>query len=105
MLLTTTNVVEGHKIKEYKGLVSGEVILGTNIIRDFLASFQDLVGSRSGSYENVLVTSRENAIKEMAERAERMGANAVVGIDVDYETVGPNSMMMVSATGPAVVIE
>lgn len=105
MLLTTTNVIEGHKIKEYKGLVNGEVILGTSIIRDFIASFTDMVGGRSSSYENVLVTGRENALKEMSERAAQMGANAVIGIDIDYETIGECSMMMVSASGTAVVIE
>lgn len=104
MLLTTTPTIEGHKILSYKGIVNGEVIFGTNIVRDLLASIRDVVGGRSGSYETVLIEGRANALKEMEERAARMGANAVVGIDIDYETIG-ESMIMVSATGTAVTID
>ena len=105
MILTTTNTLEGHPIKEYKGVVTGEIIYGANIFRDFMASVRDIVGGRSKSYESVLQEAREDALKEMKERAERMGANAVIGIDLDYETLGgTNGMLMVSATGTAVVI-
>lgn len=105
MIVTTTNCIEGHNVKEYKGIVHGEVILGTNIVRDFFASINDLVGGRSASYESVLVEARDKAIEEMMARAATMGANAILGIDLDYETVGQNSMMMVSASGTAVVID
>ncbi len=105
MIVTTTTCVEGHNVKEYKGIVYGEVILGTNIVKDFFASINDLVGGRSASYESVLIEARDKAVDEMKARAANMGANAIIGIDLDYETVGPNSMMMVSASGTAVVID
>lgn len=106
MIVTTTNCVEGHNVKEYKGIVYGEVILGTNIVRDFFAGWTDMVGGRSNSYEDVLIQARDKAVQEMQERAQKMGANAIIGIDLDYETVGQqNAMMMVSASGTAVVID
>ena len=106
MLLTTTNSIEGHKISAYKGLVMGEAILGANIFKDLFAGVRDIVGGRSASYEKELQKAREIALNEMQEQAARIGATAVIGIDFDYETVGSNgSMLMVSATGTAVVID
>ncbi|HMB47121.1 MAG TPA: heavy metal-binding domain-containing protein [Afifellaceae bacterium] len=106
MLVTTTNNVDGHVIKEYRGLVMGEAIIGANIFRDMLASLRDIVGGRSGAYENALREAREAAIHEMEAEAVKFGADAVVGIDIDYETVGQNgSMLMVSASGTAVVLQ
>lgn len=105
MLLTTTPTVEGHIIQTYYGIVSGETIIGANIVKDFFASIHDIVGGRSGSYEQVLREAKEAALKEMEENAARMGANAVVGIDLDYETVGASgSMLMVTCSGTAVKI-
>ncbi|MFO1032711.1 MAG: heavy metal-binding domain-containing protein [Hyphomicrobiales bacterium] len=105
MLVTTTNTIEGYKIVEYKGLVAGEAILGANLFRDLFASIRDIVGGRSGSYEKVLNDARQTAVAEMTDKAARMGANAVVGVDLDYETVGTNgSMLMVTAAGTAVRI-
>ena len=105
MILTTTPHIEGHPIKEYKGIVAGEVISGANFLRDIKASFTDFFGGRSTTYENVLQRSLEEAKAEMTMRAEHMGANAIVGIDIDYETVGAeNAMLMVSVSGTAVVI-
>jgi uncharacterized protein YbjQ (UPF0145 family) len=106
MLCTTTATIEGKKIAEYKGLVTGEVILGANIFKDFLAGIRDIVGGRSGSYESTLREARQAAVNEMMTEAQRLGANAVVGIDIDYETIGKaGSMLMVSVSGTAVVIE
>jgi uncharacterized protein YbjQ (UPF0145 family) len=106
MLVTTTNVIEGRRIVEYKGLVAGEAILGANIFRDLFASIRDIVGGRSGSYEKVLNDARQTAIGEMTDKAAALGANAVIGVDLDYETVGSNgSMLMVTAAGTAVRIE
>ncbi len=103
MLLTTTNTLEGKEIIEYYGIVSGETIIGANIFRDFFAGIRDIVGGRAGSYETVLREAKEIALKEMSEQAYRMGANAVIGIDLDYETVGDtSSMLMVTAAGTAV---
>lgn len=103
MLLTTTPTVEGRTIQLYFGIVSGETIIGANIVKDFFASIHDIVGGRSSSYEEVLREAKDAALREMAENAERMGANAVVGIDLDYETVGSNgSMLMVTCSGTAV---
>lgn len=106
MILTTTPTIEGHTITEYKGVVAGETIIGANFIKDFFASIRDVVGGRSGSYEKVLMEARETSMKEMMERAALMGANAIVGIDVDYETIGQNgSMLMVATSGTAVVLD
>jgi len=106
MLVTTTHNVEGKRILEYKGLVAGEAILGANLFRDLFASIRDIVGGRAGSYEKVLNDARETAVSEMTDKAEELGANAVIGVDIDYETVGTNgSMLMVTAAGTAVRIE
>ena len=103
MILTTTPTVEGRTIKEYKGVVFGEVVAGVNFIKDFTASIRNIVGGRSGSYEDELIKARTQAMDEMADRAYALGADAVVGIDVDYEVLGPNSgMLMVTASGTAV---
>lgn len=105
MLLTTTPTVEGHPVQQYLGVVSSETIIGANVIRDFMASIRDFFGGRSGAYEQVLKEAKETALQELATRAQQMGANAVVGIDLDYETVGGNgSMLMVTASGTAVAI-
>lgn len=106
MLLSTTPSIDGHTIHEYKGVVTGEAILGANVFRDLFASIRDIVGGRSASYERVLKDARDMALTEIAEEARRLGANAVVGIDLDYETIGSGgSMLMVSASGTAVVVE
>ncbi len=106
MILTTTPTVEGRTIIEYKGVVFGEVISGVNFIKDFKASLRDIVGGRSGSYEQELINARAQALRELEERARQMNANAVVGIDIDYEVLGQNgSMLMVSASGTAVKLQ
>nr|WP_248484751.1 heavy metal-binding domain-containing protein [Tepidibacter aestuarii] len=106
MIVSTTNTVEGKKIKEYKGIVFGEVITGVNIVKDFMAGVRDIFGGRSQSYENELVKAREGALAEMKNRANQMGADAVVGVDVDYEVLGQaGSMMMVTVSGTAVTFE
>ncbi|WP_185781079.1 heavy metal-binding domain-containing protein [Croceivirga lutea] len=103
MLLTTTNQIEGYKVTEYIGVVTGETIIGANIIKDVFATIRDVVGGRSGSYEKVLREARENALQEMSSNAASKGANAVIGIDLDYETLGANGgMIMVTASGTAV---
>ena len=105
MILTTTPQIEGHPIRENKGLVTGETIIGANVIKDIKASIKDFFGGRSGSYERVLIEAKETSLKEMTARAQSMGANAIVGIDIDYETVGESgSMLMVATSGTAVVI-
>lgn len=105
MILSTTPTIEGRTIREYKGVVTGETIIGANFVKDFFASIRDVVGGRAGSYERVLSEARETSMREMEERAARLGANAVVGFDVDYETIGQgNSMMMVAVSGTAVVL-
>ena len=105
MILSTTPQIEGRTIREYKGVVSGETIIGANIVKDFFAGIRDIVGGRSASYEEVLREAKDTAMQEMVTRAQQMGANAIVGIDIDYETIGANgSMLMVAASGTAVVI-
>lgn len=105
MIVTTTNVIEGKNISSYKGIVFGESIIGANIFKDFLAGIRDIVGGRSGSYEGVMVEARENALREMEQRASAMGANAIIGVDLDYEVLGAqNGMMMVTCSGTAVVL-
>lgn len=103
MIVTTTPGVDGRQIAEYKGIVFGEVISGVNMFKDIAAGFRNLVGGRSKSYEDELLAAREEALAEMARRAQAIGANAVVGVDVDYETLGAdNGMLMVTASGTAV---
>lgn len=105
MLITTTPNVEGRRIVAYHGIVSGEAILGANVFRDFFASIRDFVGGRSGAYERVLGDARRAAIDEMAGEAQRLGGNAVIGVDLDYGALGSSdSMLMVTATGTAVTI-
>lgn len=105
MLTTTTPTIEGRPIAAYHGIVTGEAIMGANIFRDLFAAVRDIVGGRSAAYEEKLGEAREIALEEMRRRASAMGANAVVGVDLDYEVVGPNGgMLMVSASGTAVTI-
>lgn len=105
MLLSTTHGIEGSRIIRYHGIVTGETIMGANVFRDFFASIRDIVGGRSGSYEAVLRDGREQAFREMVAQASAMGANAVVGVDIDYASLGRGgSMLMVTATGTAVTI-
>ncbi|NOX37474.1 MAG: YbjQ family protein [Calditrichaeota bacterium] len=104
MIVTTTPTLEGRRIKEYKGIVAGEAIMGANVIRDLFASITDIVGGRSGAYESKLIEARQIAVQEMIENARQMGANAVVGVDIDYEVVR-EGMLMVTAAGTAVVVE
>ncbi len=106
MIVSTTNSLEGKKITAYLGLVSGQAILGANLFRDLFASIRDIVGGRSGAYEKVLRDARNAAIEDMVEEAQRLGATAVVGVDLDYETVGDRgSMLMVTACGTAVKVD
>ena len=106
MLITTTPNLEGMKIVKYCGVVAGEAILGANLFKDLFAGIRDLVGGRSATYERELQRAREIALEELQERAESLGANAVVGVDLDYEVLGQgNGMLMVSASGTAVVVE
>ncbi|NML20043.1 heavy metal-binding domain-containing protein [Pseudoflavitalea sp. G-6-1-2] len=105
MLLTTTNTVEGQPIQHYLGVISAEVIIGANIFKDIFAGLRDIVGGRSGTYERVIAEAKQNAMAELQQKAQALGANAVVGIDLDFETVGgKGSMLMVVATGTAVKI-
>ncbi|MBP5770124.1 MAG: heavy metal-binding domain-containing protein [Bacteroidaceae bacterium] len=105
MILTTTPTIEGHPVREYKGVVTGETIIGANVFKDFMANLTDFFGGRSGSYEKVLIEAKDTAMQEMMQRAHALGANAIVGIDLDYETVGQSSsMLMVSCSGTAVLI-
>ena len=105
MILTTTPQIEGYMIREYKGVVTGETIIGANIVKDFMAGIRDIVGGRSASYEKVLREAKDTSMREMMERAQALGANAIVGIDIDYETIGEtSSMLMVATSGTAVLI-
>ena len=105
MLITTTPSIEGVTIKEYKGIVVGEVINGVNFVKDFTAGLANIFGGRAGSYEEELIAARETAILEMQQRATEIGANAIVGVDLDYEVLGAaGDMLMVTASGTAVVI-
>lgn len=106
MQMSTTPTLEGRRITRYCGVVAGEAIMGANVFKDLFANIRDIVGGRSGTYERELQRAREIALAELAERAQALGANAVVGIDLDYEVLGANnSMLMVSASGTAVVVE
>lgn len=105
MILTTTPSVEGHQIVSYNGIVTGEAIMGANIVRDLFAGITDIIGGRSGAYEEKLQDARNVALQELEQKAVHLGANAVVGIDLDYEVIGKNgTMLMVSASGTAVTI-
>lgn len=106
MITTTTATIQGKEIIEYKGLVFGEVVSGVNFIKDIFSGLRDVFGGRSGTYEAELAEAREEAIKEMMQRAEKLGANAIIGIDIDYEVIGQNNgMLMVSASGTAVIVK
>ncbi|QXZ10914.1 heavy metal-binding domain-containing protein [Comamonas sp. Y33R10-2] len=106
MIVTTTPNIEGKRITRYCGVVAGEAILGANVVKDFFAGIRDIVGGRSGTYERELQKAREIALKELEQRAAEAGANAVVGVDLDFEVLGQgNGMLMVSASGTAVVVE
>ena len=106
MIVTTTPTIEGHRIVDYRGIVVGEAIIGANIFRDMFARVTDVIGGRSGAYEKSLMEARQIALSELEARAAAMGGNAVVGVDLDYEVIGEgNGMLMVSASGTAVVIE
>ncbi|HNU79691.1 MAG TPA: putative heavy metal-binding protein [Bacillota bacterium] len=106
MIITTTPSVEGRKVKEYKGIVFGEVISGVNFIKDFAAGLSNFFGGRSGSYEGELIEAREAALREIEKRAVALGANAIIGVDIDYEVLGQGgNMLMVTASGTAVIIE
>jgi len=105
VVVATTPAIEGRRIASYHGLVTGEAVLGANIFRDMFASIRDIVGGRSGSYEKALREARDTALQEMVEEARQRGANAVVGVDLDYETIGKDGgMLMVSASGTAVTL-
>lgn len=105
MLLTTTPSIEGKPIQQYIGIVTAETIIGANIFKDIFAGIRDIVGGRSGTYERVIEEARSSALKELEQKAQQMGANAVVGVDLDFETVGSGgSMLMVIATGTAVKV-
>ncbi|QOQ80484.1 MULTISPECIES: heavy metal-binding domain-containing protein [Comamonas] len=106
MIVTTTPSIEGKRITRYCGVVAGEAILGANVFKDFFAGIRDIVGGRSGTYERELQKAREIALKELEQRAAEAGANAVIGVDLDFEVLGQgNGMLMVSASGTAVVVE
>ena len=110
MIITMTSTIDGHPIQEYLGVVSGEVILGANMFKDISSSFRDIFGGRSGSYEEIVLKARETALTDLVARSETLGANAIVGLDIDYETIdrrnsdggSSSSMMMVSVSGTAV---
>ena len=106
MIVTTTPSVEGHRITEYKGVVFGEVIAGVNFVKDFVAGLSNFFGGRSGTYEEELINARQQAMDEMEQRAAQLGADAVVGVDIDYEVLGAdNGMLMVTASGTAVHLD
>ncbi|MAT38200.1 MAG: hypothetical protein CL946_01210 [Ectothiorhodospiraceae bacterium] len=106
MILTTTHTIEGKTIRTYKGIVTGEAIMGANVFKDLFAGIRDIVGGRSATYENELRRAKDIALEELQERAQAAGANAVIGIDLDYETIGQGaSMLMVTASGTAVIID
>jgi uncharacterized protein YbjQ (UPF0145 family) len=106
MIITTTPTIEGKHVIEYKGIVFGEVISGVNFLKDFAAGLSNFFGGRSSSYEGELIEARENALREMRQRAEALGANAVIGVDIDYEVLGQgDNMLMVTASGTAVITD
>lgn len=103
MIITTTPTIEGHPVRQYLGVTTGEVIMGANVVRDFLASITDIVGGRSGAYESKLQEARDAAFAEMTQQASRMGANAIIGVDIDYEVIR-EGMLMVAVSGTAVIV-
>lgn len=103
MIITTTSTIEGYPVKQYLGVATGEVIMGANVVRDFLASITDIVGGRSGAYESKLQEARDAAMTEMQQKAQRIGANAIIGVDIDYEVIR-EGMLMVAVSGTAVII-
>ncbi|HEV7348067.1 MULTISPECIES: heavy metal-binding domain-containing protein [unclassified Telluribacter] len=106
MLITTTPTIEGKKIVKYIGLVNGEAVIGANFIKDFFAGIRDIVGGRAGAYEQGLREAKSIAVREMMDQAQRLGATAIVGVDLDYQTIGnTNTILMVSANGTAVITE
>ncbi|MGA0559846.1 heavy metal-binding domain-containing protein [Larkinella sp. VNQ87] len=106
MLVTTTPSIEGKRIVSYLGLANGEAIIGSNLIKDFFATVRDVAGGRSAAYEQALREAKSIAMKEMIEQAQRLGANAIIGVDLDYQTIGHNGgLLMVSANGTAVVVD
>ncbi|MFN0151246.1 MAG: heavy metal-binding domain-containing protein [bacterium] len=106
MIITTTSVIEGRQVQEYKGIVTGEAIVGANLFRDMFANIRDIVGGRSAAYEKELAKARSIALGELEEAAQRLGANAILAVDLDYEVLGQgNGMLMVSASGTAVVVK
>ena len=105
MIISTTPTLEGYPVRQYLGVVTGETIVGANLFKDFMANIRDIVGGRAGSYEKVLIEAKDTSLAEMSRRAEALGANAILGGDIDYETVGQNgSMLMVATSGTAVII-
>ena len=104
MIISTTNTLQGKEVEEYLGLVSGEAIMGANVVRDFLAGISDIVGGRSSAYEEKLAEGKEVAVKEMEEKAAKMGANAIIGVDLDFESLR-DGMMMIVASGTAVKVK
>ncbi len=105
MIVTTTHEISGKQIKDYKGIVFGEVVAGVNVVKDLVAGFSNFFGGRSSTYENELIEAREKALEEMSQRAAALGANAVIGVDIDYEVLGAdNGMLMVTVSGTAVVV-
>jgi len=106
LIITTTPTLEGHRVQEYLGIVTGEAIIGANILKDFMAGIRDIVGGRSAAYEKALRSAREEALREMATEAQARNADAVIGVDLDYEVLGTgNGMLMVSVSGTAVRLE
>ncbi len=105
MLISTTSVLQDKRVTRYLGVVSGEAILGANIVRDVLAGIRDVVGGRSAAYEQELRKAKDLALREMEEQAAGLGANAIIGVDLDYETLGNGTMLMVSASGTAAVVD
>ena len=106
MLVVTTSTIEGKKISKYIGIVNGEAIIGANAVKDFFAGVRDVVGGRAGAYEQSLREAKSIALREMMDQAQHLGANTIVGVDLDYQAIGSNgSMIMVSANGTAVVVE
>lgn len=104
MIITTTSTVEGLPVRQYLGVTTGEVIMGANVVRDFLASITDIVGGRSGAYESKLQEARDAAFAEMTQRAAHLGANAIIGVDIDYEVIR-DGMLMVAVSGTAVIVQ